>query len=132
SIATDLGELEALVAVLGEPADKAELEPLEALSGLRIGIYTLTPGAGTRVIRTLSERCPGAVVEGNADLVSTKQLRALARRADVMVVAYQSAKHAATDAIIAARGRSRVVPARGKGSAGILRSLEDWAATVPN
>jgi hypothetical protein len=131
SIATDLGELEALVAVLGEPADETELDPLEALSGLQIGIYTLTPGAGTRVIRTLSERCPGAVVEVNADVVSTQQLRALARRADVMVVAFQSAKHAATDAIIATRGRSQVVPARGKGSAGLLRSLEDWAASVP-
>jgi hypothetical protein len=131
SIATDLGELEALIGVLGEQQDEPDDDPLQALGGLEIGIYTLTPGAGTRVIRTLSERCPDAVVQVNADLVSTEQLRALAQRADVMVVSFQSAKHAATDAIVAARGRSRVVPARGKGSAGILRSLEDWAAKAP-
>jgi hypothetical protein len=131
SIAVDLGELEALVAVLGEQPEETERDTLESLNDKEIGIYTLTPGAGTRVIRTLKERCPTAVVEVNGDLVSTEKLRALARRADVMVVAFQSAKHAATDAIIAVRGRSQVIPAIGKGSAGILRSLEDWASRVP-
>jgi hypothetical protein len=130
SIASDLGEEAAAIAVLGEPEEREDGDPLSALKGKAVGIYTLTPGVATRVVRTLSERCPTASVEVNSDFVSTEQLRALARRADVMVVAFQSAKHAATDAIIAARGRSKVLPARGKGSAGILRSLEDWAADV--
>jgi hypothetical protein len=130
SIAGDLGDQDAVNSVLGELGELGERDLLAALSGKSIGIYTLTPGAGGRVVRVLGDRCPTAIVEVNSDLVSTEQLRALARRVDVMVVAFQSAKHAATEAIVAARGRARVLAVKGKGSAGILRCLEDWAATA--
>lgn len=129
SLAEDLGEEDAVLAVLGEPSiAPAGSDPLSSLAGKAIGIYSLTPGVRSRVVRVLEARCPTATVEVNADLVSTEQLRALAARADLMVVAFQSAKHAATDAIVAVRGRHGLVPAAGKGSAGVLRALEDWAA----
>jgi len=127
SMASDLGEQEAITTVVCDSDDRSGQDPLLALAGKSIGIYTLTPGAGSRAARVLRDRCPTASVQVNGDLVSTEGLRALARRADIMVVAFHSAKHAATGAIVAIRGRSGVVSVRGKGSVGILRSLEDWA-----
>lgn len=129
SIGSDLGEEGTVTAVLGAPlGERAKLDPLQVLAGKTVGVYSLTPGVQNRVVRLLGDRCPTAVVEINGDMVSTEQLRALAKKADVMVVAFRSAKHAATDAIVAVRGRENILPARGKGSAGVLRALEDWAA----
>jgi hypothetical protein len=129
SLAEDLGEEDAASAVLGDPPPVLPAtDPLHAaLVDKTIGVYSLTPGVQTRIVRLLGARCPSATVEVNSDHVSTERLRALAARADVMVVAFQSAKHAATDAIVAVRGRRDVLPSAGKGSAGVLRALEDWA-----
>jgi hypothetical protein len=129
SLGEDLGEADAVSAVLGTVAGvQLAHDPLaEALAKKIVGVYSLTPGVRNRVVRLLASRCPTATVEVNADLVSTESLRNLAERADVMVVAFQSAKHAATDAIVAARGRRNILPAAGKGSAGVMRALEDWA-----
>jgi hypothetical protein len=99
---------------------------LDALAGLTVGLYTLTKGVGQRVAAVL--RAVGGVdFEVNDDHVSTDRLLALARRADVMVVVKRSAKHSATDAIFSVRDlRDTPVPS-GKGSAAVLRALQDWA-----
>jgi hypothetical protein len=99
---------------------------LDALVGLTVGLYTLTKGVGQRVSAVL--RAVGGVdFEVNDDHVSTDRLLALARRADVMVVVKRSAKHSATDAIFSVRDlRDTPVPS-GKGSAAVLRSLQEWA-----
>lgn len=128
SIASDLGAVADVRAVF--PAvrgDEDAGDPFDVFAGLTVGLYTLTPGVGQRVHAVMASRCPSARVEVNDDLVSTDALRAVATRADVMVVAYRSAQHAATDAIVAIRGRNGVVPVQGKGSAGCLRALEGWA-----
>jgi hypothetical protein len=107
-------------------------DPLAGLAGKVVGLYTLTPGVAQRVTRMLRARCADIEIETNDDLVSTERLRGLAQRADVMVVAFQSAKHAATDAIIAVRGRERVVRALGKGAGGVIRALETSVVDAPD
>ena len=133
SIARELDEPE-LAALLPPPpaAGSAEDDPLARLSARTIGFYTLMPGAGTRARDSVRSRCPGvADVETNGDTVSTPALRSLANRADAMVVAHRAAQHAATDAIVAIRGRDRIIPAQGKGSVGLIRALEQWALEQP-
>ena len=128
SICQDLGEDAACEGVLGEVrSEPDDIDPLEKFAGKTIGVYTLTPGVRHRVVEALRVRCPSIDVEVNSDLVSTSALRALAKRADVMIVALQSAKHAATDAIVAVRGRDNIVAAKGRGSVGIIRTLEEHA-----
>lgn len=92
-----------------------------------VGIYTLVEGVGERVARMLQEEYPGADVRVNHDAVSTPQLRELARRADIFVVCWLSAKHAATDAISQERPREQVtIYASGKGSSSILREIHSY------
>jgi hypothetical protein len=95
-----------------------------------VGIYTLAEGVGERVARMLHEEYPDADVRVNHDTVSTPQLRELARRADIFVVCWLSAKHAATDAISQERSRDQVtIYAPGKGSSSILREIRScWDA----
>ena len=64
-----------------------------------IGIYTLRPAVGQRVVDAIKERAPGAEVVWRDDHVATIPLRQLAARSDVMAVDWSAAKHSATDAI---------------------------------
>ena len=121
----ETGEIDDLLPAMA-PADPT-MDPLSILRHKFVGIYTLMIGAGTRAKQIVERRCPQAVVETNNDTVASPRLVNLAERADAMVVAYQHAQHAATDAIIAARGRERVIRAAGKGTAGLIRALERWA-----
>lgn len=132
SFARELNRVEVAAALLPTPpTDESTYgDPLARLSRKTVGIYTLTRGAGVRARDIVLSRCSGADVEVNGDTVATGKLRALAERADVMVVAYRSAQHAATDAIVAVRGRRGIVPARGKGSVALIRALENWALEV--
>lgn len=89
-----------------------------------VGIYTLTEGVGERVGRMLRAEYPDVDVRVNHDPVSTPQLRDLARRADIFVVCWLSAKHAGTDAISQARSQDAItLYARGKGSSSIVREM---------
>jgi hypothetical protein len=69
----------------------------------RIGIYTLRDDAGQRAQALLQRLYPGSTIQLNNDHVATAALRQLAESADVLVVNWTSAKHAATDAIKRAR-----------------------------
>ena len=96
------------------------------LSGELVGIYTLTERAARGAKDLLEGRFPGVTVKTNSDRVATTDLENLARSANLLVIAWQSAKHAATDAI--SRVRSRDLPtiyAAGTGRASIVRAVEE-------
>ncbi len=90
-----------------------------------IGIYSLDENALRRAARILSERLPTARIRTAHDKVSTESLRSLAETADLMVVATQKAKHAATDAIRAARIGGALTYPKGKGTSSIVRATID-------
>jgi len=92
-----------------------------------VGIYTLTEGVGERVAWILGEEYPSITVRVNNDTVSTPQLRELAKRADIFVICWLSAKHAATGSIVQERPADReTIYAPGKGSSSICREIRRY------
>lgn len=95
-----------------------------ALAGKLVAIYTLTDAAAVRAADFVSRNFDDVVVEVSNDHVATDRLRALARAADVFVVATRSAKHAATGFIEAQRPPDKpIIYTAGKGSASLIRAL---------
>ena len=93
-------------------------------AGKTVAIYTLTEAAAARAAEFLTRNFDDVVVEVSNDHVASDRLRALARAADIFVVATKSAKHAATTFIEAQRPPDRpTLYAAGKGSASLLRAL---------
>lgn len=120
-------ESAAVVATLTPPqADERDEDPYAPLAGLRIAIYTLEKAAAARVQDTLADRCPEARVDLAHDAVCTSSLKALARGANLFVVATGSATHSATDCIAQHHPERPLYP-NGKGSASILASLREYA-----
>jgi hypothetical protein len=96
-------------------------------NGVTIGLYSLTVGALQRAKANLERRWPGLVVETNSDKRATEELTGLTRRADVMVVAWRSSKHPATDCIEVNCDPARpAIMAEGKGSASLIRAAEEF------
>jgi hypothetical protein len=95
------------------------------LGGLRIAIYSLTEASSRQAKNAIEELAPTAVVDCNADHGGSIRLRALAENADVFVVAWLSAKHAATEFIREHRTGKPLLYAQGRGFSSILRALED-------
>jgi hypothetical protein len=92
-----------------------------------VGIYTLTETAGRQAQAVLQSAVPDIVVDLNHDHAASSALAALVARSDLMVVAWASAKHAATEFIKARRGARPLVYAAGRGASSIVRAIEDWA-----
>lgn len=95
------------------------------LGSLRIAIYSLTEASSRQAKNAIEEMAPTAVVDCSADHGGSVRLRALAENADVFVVAWLSAKHAATEFIREHRGNRTLLYAQGRGFSSILRALED-------
>ena len=86
---------------------------------------SLLERAGIAAQRLIEARYPNASVTVRHDKSNSTALEQLANTADVFIVAWQSAKHAATDAITAARPKDRpVVYAAGTGRSSIVRAFE--------
>lgn len=97
----------------------------------KIGIYTLTPGVGERVVGYVQSIHPNVSIQVNSDHVSTEGLRNLAQEADVFVIVSRSAKHAATDAIKDSRSKeSPILYPSGKGSSSIIKALNEYMASL--
>lgn len=92
-----------------------------------VGIYTLTETAGRQAEAILRSAVPDIVVDRNHDQAASSALAALVARSDLMVLAWASAKHAATEFIKARRGTRPLVYAAGRGASSIVRAIEDWA-----
>lgn len=99
--ATALGLAQVLPA-LPEGAGAGVLDAA-TFDGTKVGLYSLTPQVLTRAKQLLERSMPGLEVVTNGDHVATPALTQMARTVDILVVAIGSAKHAATDAINAAR-----------------------------
>jgi hypothetical protein len=123
-IAATVGLTETFPA-LQESLETAELQLTESASHFRlIAVYTLTESVGKRVQRVLSAMYPGLRVEILNDVVATPRLEQLARNADVFVVCWTAAKHAATAAIQQRRSSSQLTLfAPGGGSSSIVRTV---------
>jgi len=99
-----------------------------ALGEMTVGVYTLTETAGRNAQAVLAPMAPGIKVELNHDHDATAALAALVARADLFVVAWASAKHAATNFIKSRRGSKPLVYALGKGASSLIRAIEDYAS----
>ncbi len=97
------------------------------IQGLRIAIYSLTESSSRQAKAAIEELAPTAVVDCNADHGGTTRLRSLAENADLFVMTWLSAKHAATDFIREHRGGRPLLYAQGRGFSSILRAVEEYA-----
>jgi hypothetical protein len=100
----------------------------QALEGKVLGIYTLTETAARQAETSLKAAIPGLSVDLNHDHGGSGALAAMVARADLVVVAWASAKHPATEFIKARRGARPLVYAAGRGASSIVRAVEDWSA----
>ena len=113
-----------LQSALADGLEQTQPMSVPVPEGYEIGVYTLMESIGNRVKVCLERTFPGVLVEVNASRVSTDGLTSLARRADLFVLGWRSAKHAATDAITAARpGTLPTIFPAGKGSSSMLASV---------
>jgi hypothetical protein len=126
-LASELGESEVVEAVRpreDEPDDTRATSTRGMLAGKMVAIYTLTDTAGARAAEFLNRNFDNVAVEVSNDHVATDRLRALARAADIFVVATRSAKHAATTFIESQRPPEKpTLYAAGKGSASLIQAL---------
>lgn len=109
-------------------AERASAEPdvlAARLAGLHIAIYSLTEASSRQAKLALEALAPTVAVDTNADHGGTARLRALSENSDLFVMAWLSAKHAATNFIREHRGNRPLVYAQGKGFSSILRAVED-------
>jgi hypothetical protein len=123
-------EVETLAAELGVPSQAIEAQGAErdvwsALNGKVVGIYSLLPRAVGYLQSRLAQLCSVGEVRENHDQVATQALRALAERADYLIVDTWHAAHQATGAIDAVRPRERQILPRQRGLTGFLRALEE-------
>lgn len=114
---------------LGDNVAHHEVLATPDLSGKIIGIYTLTETAGRQAEAMLRAAIPGVVVDLNHDHGGSTALAAMVARSDLIVVAWASAKHAATEFIRARRGDRPLTYAAGKGATSIFRAVEEWATS---
>ena len=127
----DLGEIFGMDEVFPVPENAPE-EPTgpSALEGKTVAIYTLTEPVAQRVKRVLNKLHSGLHVDTLHDRVGSPRLAELARRADVFVVCWRSAAHAATEMIERLRPADAVtLRPDGKGSTSILRAIEEHYLT---
>ena len=91
-----------------------------------MAIYTLTEQAGERARKLLMDLYPNVRVELSHDKEGNTRLEGLARNADIFVVCWRSAAHAATDIISRFRPDSAItLYPTGKGWTSILRAIEN-------
>ena len=100
------------------------------LSNMSVGIYTLTESAGRNARDVLASLASDIKFELNHDHEATAALGALVARVDLFVVAWASAKHAATNFIKSRRGSKPLIYAAGKGASSLIRAIEEYSAAV--
>ena len=128
ALVNDLGRVFGMDEVFPVPAERSD-ESIDrnALDGKTVAIYTLTESVGQRAERLLTEFHPGVRVETSHNHGGDSRLESLARRADIFVVCWRSATHAATEFIGRWRPSNLVtLYPTGKGSASILRVIQEY------
>lgn len=92
--------------------------------GTFVALYSLVEPAAVRAMQIVEARYPNVRVEVYSDKVASNSLRSAAKLADIFVVADKAAAHAATRAIVAARGGKEIDYAQGKGTMSLLSAVE--------
>ena len=87
-----------------------------------VAIYSLMTSSALRAARLLEARFSNLEAITLSDHVATTRMVGAAGSCDVLVVVDRAAKHAATDALKAARGSKPLTYARGKGSTSIFEA----------
>ena len=96
-----------------------------------IGIYTLVEQVGRSVVEQLQHLYPSIQVKVNNDKVNSPQLKELSRHANLMVVCWATAKHAATMAIGQERPKEKATLfPRGSGTSSILHEITEYLHTL--
>ncbi len=127
ALVNDLGQVFGLDQVfpISVAATQESHEDRSILTGKMVVIYTLTEAVGERAKRLLDMLHPGIRVDLAHDIVGSPRLEALARHADIFVICWRSAAHAATQIIEQLRpAGSTTLYSPGKGSSSILRVIE--------
>jgi hypothetical protein len=103
-------------------------EPGAPSRRLRVLLYTLQMGVAERVARLVP---PNVSIETSHAADGERRLAELAARADMIVICWAAASHAATEAIQrAVVDKRRIVYPRGKGSSSALRAIAEAAAAA--
>lgn len=117
------------------PADRTSDLP-RVPAGTVVALYSLMEQAADRAAGILRRRHPGLEVLILSDHVASDRLRSIARSADLLVVVDRAAKHAATEALKAARGSGLTRYAAGKGATSLVEATEaglgDLASATPH
>lgn len=99
----------------------------EALRGRTVVIHSLMERPALHARDALLAVCPDVKVVLNADHVATTQLREYARQADVFVMVWRAAKHAATGCVDATRPKHLpLLRPDGRSATAILREITAW------
>lgn len=121
----DLGQTESIAKLRPSAVvPPAEGQAMPKLPGQLVALYTLDEAVGKRFRQVISKQFPGAQLALCHDKVASDRLQQLAREADVFIVNWRSAKHAATEAVTFARGgKPGLIYPQGKGCGSILRAF---------
>lgn len=125
-LASDIQSGADVLAYLPRPEASAQSlpDPLHALHSMSITIYSLTENASRQVQQILEATYPGVKVSLSSELGGTPRLKQQARQSDLFVMVTASAKHAATEFIVANRPKELpLLRPNGKGAASIIASL---------
>ena len=111
--------------LLKELPSSQETSPLEGCANKSLAIYTLDEKSGKRAKEIINTICPTAQITILSDTHGSAALKHQAKNADIFVVVWRSAKHAATIDIKNNRPKGKtLLQPTGKGTSGILLELE--------
>jgi hypothetical protein len=126
ALVNEIGLIFEMPEVFPVPAVEIAAAEPNQLDEKLVVIYTLTEQVGNRARKLLTDLYPNARVELCHDKVENKRLEVLARTADIFVICWRSAAHAATESIRRYRSeRQPTLYAAGKGSTSILRAIDE-------
>jgi len=108
--------------------DSPKRNSIQAVQNLTVGIYTLTESVGRRAVQVVEKLFPGVSVTFNSDHTSTSRLQSLAQKSDLFVICWNSAKHAATDAIQDERRPEGLETRYATGTSSIVRAVTIFVA----
>jgi hypothetical protein len=110
---------------------ETEDDIVRVLTGQTVALYSLREEALARIRKILVELVPRIDVRLFSDKVLSTRLQSAARTVDLFVIVTGAAKHAATEPIEANRPpNAATLRCHATGSAGLIRAVRDWAATV--
>lgn len=111
--------------------ETANADQVDRLAGKVIVVYSLQSNAGRRARDAIAAMAPQADVRFLDDRAGSKHFSDGVRTADIVIISWKAANHAATEALErACPATCTKLHAAGKGSTSILRSVEDYVEAV--